>query len=190
MEMVMAKQYRNPEKTRADLLGAAGDLLVEKGLRGFSVHEVAKRAGFGKPLVYRYFGARGAVLDALAQAKADEIRQRLKETNVPEGVSVSQNVFQQITYARILAADKVLQWLYRAALTGELGVVAAKGLDDLIPKSGASGDNGAAEAFLLGGISYVLLLRDSQGTCAGVPIETANDMAAFERAFVALCSKI
>lgn len=186
----MAKQYRNPEKTKADLLKAAGDLLVEKGLRGFSVHEVAERAGFGKPLVYRYFGARGAVLDALAQAKADEIKQRLKETNVPEGVSVSQNVFQQIAYARILAGDPVLRALFRALLAGELGTVAAQSLDDLIPKSGTPGDVGAAEAFLLGGISYVLLLRDSQTTCAGVPIESPNDMAAFERAFVALCSKI
>lgn len=186
----MAQRKRNPEKTRQALLKAAGELLAEKGLRGFHIHDIAERAGFGKPLVYRYFGARGAVLDALVQAKVAEVKSVLKDQTSAKGGQLDEAIHRQVMFARILAGDKVLQWLYRAALTGELGAVAAQSLDNLIPSSGREGDAGAAEAFLLAGISFVLLLRDSQGTCAGVPIQTANDLAAFERAFVELSSKI
>jgi AcrR family transcriptional regulator len=186
----MAQRKRNPEKTRAELLRAAGDLLVEEGLRGFTVHGVAEKAGFGKPLVYRYFGARGAVLDALVHVKTAEVEKILKNQIPPKDSPVSENVYHQVKFARLLAGDALLRGLFRALLTGELGPEAAKAIDYLVPRSGLEGDAGAAEAFLLGGISYVLLLRDSQSHCAGMPIETPGDMAAFERAFTRLCSKI
>ena len=186
----MAKQYRNPEKTRTGLLRAAGELLVEKGLRGFTVQGVAEKAGFGKPLVYRYFGARGAVLDALVHARVAAAEKILSGQSPPKEGPISENVYRQVMFARLLAGDRVLRALFRAFLSGDLGPVAGKAIDGLIPRSGAEGDKGAAEAFLLGGISYVLLLRDSQAECAGQPIKTPGDMAAFERAFVALSSKI
>ncbi len=185
----MPKQYRNPEKTKYDLLKAAGELLAEKGLYGFHVHDIAKRAGYGKPLVYRYFGDRTQVLDALALAKTDEIRKNLEKAGVGGG-DLPPHTYRQIKFARFLAADPVLRGLYRAQLSGELGIVASQALNDLLPCSNTKGDAGAAEAFLLSGISYVLLLRDSQRECAGIPIKTPNDMAAFERAFVGLCEKI
>lgn len=163
---------------------------MKEGLRGFNVHGVAEKAGFGKPLVYRYFGARGAVLDALTHTKVAEVKAALEKNEPPVDGQIPENVYRQVMFARLLAGDPVLRGLFRALLSGDLGSVAAKALDDLVPCSGVGGDAGAAEAFLLGGISYVLLLRDSQEECAGMPIKTPGDMAAFERAFAALSSKI
>ena len=43
---------RNP-KSEAAILAAARALLAEKGYAGFSIDEVARRAGAGKPTIYR-----------------------------------------------------------------------------------------------------------------------------------------
>jgi len=184
----LQKNTRNSEKTRQKILAAAGKELVEEGLRGFGVNAIAARAGFGKPLIYRYFGDSSAVLDALAIAKAAEVEKTLAALARPVNSPLPGVVYRQVVFARVLAGDAVLRALFRAHLSGALGGDAASALENLAPRSKTSGQAGAAEAFLLAGISYVLLLRDFQTTCAGTPIETANDMARFERAFVELCS--
>ncbi len=184
----MAREKRNPEETKRKLLAAAGEILAGEGLEGFHIHAIAQRAGFGKPLVYRYFGDRRQVLDALAKTKAAEVKSALEATGDGPG-NVPPQTYRQVIFARLLAGDTVLRALFRAQLSGALGEAASGDLDKLIPHSGKSDDAGAAEAFLLAGISYILLLKDSAGACAGVPIETPKDLAAFERAFVALSTK-
>jgi len=186
----LPRNSRNPDRTREKILKAAGDVLVIRGVRGFGVNAISALSGYGKPLVYRYFGAKREVLDALVAVKVAEVTSVLADRVPPQESQIPENVYHQVMFARVLAGDAVLRALFRALLSGDLGSAAARALDGLVPCSGASGDGGAAEAFLLGGISYVLLLRDSQDECAGVSIKTPMDMAAFERAFVALSSKI
>ena len=184
----MAKDLRNSKRTQAKILDAAGDLLAEEGLKGFGVNAIAERAGYGKPLLYRYFGDAHAVLNALAKSKADEVKAKLAGMSPPAGSQMSEVVYIQVMFARVLAGDAVLRALFRALLCGELAMVAANALEDIVPNSGRGGDAGAAEAFLLSGVAYVLMLRDSRADCAGMPIKTPTDMAAFERAFVRLSS--
>lgn len=45
---------RSPE-ARAAILAAARELLAEEGYRSFSIDEVARRAGAGKPTIYRWW---------------------------------------------------------------------------------------------------------------------------------------
>ena len=45
---------RNPESEKA-ILDAARELLTEKGLAGFSIEAVARRARAGKPTIYRWW---------------------------------------------------------------------------------------------------------------------------------------
>ncbi|BBF93123.1 TetR/AcrR family transcriptional regulator [Blastochloris tepida] len=45
---------RNPA-TEAAILAAARDLIAERGYAGFSIEEVARRAGAGKPTIYRWW---------------------------------------------------------------------------------------------------------------------------------------
>lgn len=52
---------RNPESATA-ILDAATDILAESGLAGFSIEAVARRAGAGKPTVYRWWPTRTALL--------------------------------------------------------------------------------------------------------------------------------
>lgn len=59
---------RNPA-TEAAVVEAARDVLAEKGFAGFSVDEVARRAGAGKPTIYRWWPARADLLHAVYAAE-------------------------------------------------------------------------------------------------------------------------
>lgn len=60
---------RNPESATA-ILEAATAILTESGLSGFSIEAVARRAGAGKPTVYRWWPTRTALLiDVYARQK-------------------------------------------------------------------------------------------------------------------------
>lgn len=52
---------RNPE-TETAVIAAARALLSERGYAGFSFDEVARRAGAGKPTLYRWWPTRAALL--------------------------------------------------------------------------------------------------------------------------------
>lgn len=52
---------RNPA-TKAAVLAAAREILAERGYAGFSFDEVARRAGAGKPTVYRWWPTKADLL--------------------------------------------------------------------------------------------------------------------------------
>jgi AcrR family transcriptional regulator len=58
---------RHTEATRSAILDAAVQLFVERRSDGFSVQDVADRAGLAHRTVYRYFPTRDVLLDATAQ---------------------------------------------------------------------------------------------------------------------------
>jgi AcrR family transcriptional regulator len=58
---------RNPE-SEAAVLHAARELLAERGYAGFSIEEVARRAGAGKPTIYRWWPTKADLFVALYQA--------------------------------------------------------------------------------------------------------------------------
>lgn len=61
-------RIRDADATAA-ILQAAMALLVERGLKGFTIEGVAARAGVGKATIYRWWPSRGAVaLDAFLAA--------------------------------------------------------------------------------------------------------------------------
>ncbi|MTJ79473.1 MAG: TetR/AcrR family transcriptional regulator [Telmatospirillum sp.] len=55
---------RNPE-TESAVLDAARELLADKGYAGFSIEEVARRAGAGKPTIYRWWPTKADLFVAL-----------------------------------------------------------------------------------------------------------------------------
>ncbi|MBB3644159.1 AcrR family transcriptional regulator [Rhizobium sp. BK619] len=55
---------RNPE-AEAAVLAAARELIKEKGYAGFSVDEVARRAGAGKTTIYRWYPAKADLFIAI-----------------------------------------------------------------------------------------------------------------------------
>ena len=46
---------RDPERTRAAILGAAQREFAARGLSGARVDEIARRAGANKRMIYHYF---------------------------------------------------------------------------------------------------------------------------------------
>lgn len=76
---------RQPEQARARknlnaMLDAAAQLIGECGTDGFSMAELARRAGVSKPALYRYFPNKQAVLVALAQASFEHNNTLLSES--------------------------------------------------------------------------------------------------------------
>jgi AcrR family transcriptional regulator len=64
---------RHMEATRRAILEAAVDLFLERQSDGFSVQEVADRAGLTHRTVYRYFPTRQELLGATAQRLAPSV---------------------------------------------------------------------------------------------------------------------
>lgn len=77
-------QQTRSEKTQAALLDAAEELIVEKGVDGASVTEIAKRAGVSVGAVYHNFkdkkALRNAVFHRMTSAIADQNRQAADPT--------------------------------------------------------------------------------------------------------------
>ncbi|MEY9964161.1 AcrR family transcriptional regulator [Streptacidiphilus sp. MAP12-16] len=69
------------EARRAAILAAAGDLMIEGGLRAATMEAIAARAGVGKATVYKWWPSRGAVaLEGFMLRASDS-------WSLPEGVS-------------------------------------------------------------------------------------------------------
>lgn len=60
-------QQARAQQTRERLLDVAGDLLAEVGIERISTNLIAARAGLTPPALYRYFGDKYAVLEALGR---------------------------------------------------------------------------------------------------------------------------
>lgn len=63
----MARPQTDIEAGRAQLLDIVEAIIEERGNAGFTVTELAGRAGMSAPSVYRYFDSREAVIEAVAE---------------------------------------------------------------------------------------------------------------------------
>lgn len=62
----LGKRAEEAEATRRRILAAARDLVVGTGFHPVSVDDVAARAGTGRATVYRHFGSKRELLEAVA----------------------------------------------------------------------------------------------------------------------------
>ena len=77
-----SKQNRS-EKTQAALLDAAEELIVEKGVDGASITEIAKRAGASVGAVYHHFKDKTALRNAVFHRMTSEIADTNKQAADP-----------------------------------------------------------------------------------------------------------
>lgn len=63
---------------RQDLLAAAARRFVAVGLRETTMEAIAREAGAGKATLYRYFGNKDAVIDALLEREAERFGRELE----------------------------------------------------------------------------------------------------------------
>jgi AcrR family transcriptional regulator len=71
-----------PEARRAQLVRLASELLTEHGLELVQIKEVAERAGVSRPLVYRLFPTRKALVRAVLEDFAADLGARFREALV------------------------------------------------------------------------------------------------------------
>jgi AcrR family transcriptional regulator len=64
---------------RATLLAGGHSLLTERGAEGLQINELAERVGVSRPIVYRFFPTRDALLVALLEDMEAELDRRMKE---------------------------------------------------------------------------------------------------------------
>lgn len=78
------KQTKNKAQTKTRILEAVEHILSEEGYRGLGINNIAKQAGVGKALIYRYFGGIEGVIEAYGETdtfwpSAREIRGMSRE---------------------------------------------------------------------------------------------------------------
>ena len=63
----------DPERTRAAMLAAASPVFYERGLDGVGIAELCASVGASKETLYRHFGSKDGLIEAVLQARSDRI---------------------------------------------------------------------------------------------------------------------
>lgn len=112
---------RNPA-TEAAILDAARAVLEERGFAGFSIDEVARRAGAGKPTIYRWWPTRA---DLLVDVYLEERTARIAEPGTGHLASDLAALSRASFSAwRGTAAGAALRGLIAEAQAGEIALLA------------------------------------------------------------------
>jgi membrane fusion protein (multidrug efflux system) len=72
------RRERQRSEARRAILDAAGALLVEGGIDGFSMRSLAARCGYALPTIYHHFGDKPGLLEALLEERFRELLERLR----------------------------------------------------------------------------------------------------------------
>jgi AcrR family transcriptional regulator len=70
----------DPDRTRAALLDSATGILYERGLDGVGVAELCRAVGASKETLYRHFGSKDGLVEAVLAARSDRVVDWLTET--------------------------------------------------------------------------------------------------------------
>lgn len=113
------RRRRKVDRTRADLLAAAGRVFAARGFEGASVDDVAAEAGYTKGAVYAHFGSKRdlflAVARALLDGAGDPRVHRLPGTG-PDGFDVDESTHDLARSAQdplLLLSVEVLAYCLR-----------------------------------------------------------------------------
>lgn len=82
-ELRVPRQKRSRDRVGA-ILGAARELIGEKGSSGLKIHEIAERANVTAGSMYQYFPNKGAIVHALAAGYFDQFQRLIEESMVKQ----------------------------------------------------------------------------------------------------------
>jgi AcrR family transcriptional regulator len=75
----------DPARTRAAILDAATPVLYERGLDGIGVAELCTLLGVSKETLYRHFGTKDGLVQAVLTARSDRVTRSLAEAVAAAG---------------------------------------------------------------------------------------------------------
>lgn len=105
--MTVEAKPRGREQIRSAVLTATSALVAERGPDGFSVRDIAARAGVNHALVHRHFGTKADVLEQMLAADADVVVNAVLEAGLPTHGMASADVVAELLD---LLADTPSYW--------------------------------------------------------------------------------
>ncbi len=184
-----APRARNRDETRRAILTAAQALLADAGFSGFGVNALARRSGFDKQLIYRYFGGLDGLVDALGESLAGWVATHLtpalaQDTGPGYGDLVEAVM---LAYLDALRGDSLMQKLVAWELSDPspqvrrlsdqraraLGELVARLRGDRQPAPGL--DAPALNAILIAAIQHLVLTAATSGRFSGLALATDED---------------
>lgn len=147
------------------ILDAALALAAASGLRHLTMEDVARRAGVGRMTVYRRFGTRGALVDALAGREARRCLAELEAASAPDAPLEDQVAAGFATALRITREHPLLARLARvepeAVLTAfadaDLMGLCTGYLSERLRRAGLHDTEEKAELLVRVAVSFILL---------------------------------
>jgi AcrR family transcriptional regulator len=184
-----APRARNRDETRAAILTAAQGLLAEEGFSGFGVNALARRSGFDKQLIYRYFGGLDGLVDALGAAMAGWVATHLAPALARDPGPRYCDLIEAVlmAYLDALRADSLMQKLVAWELSDPspqvrrlsdqraraLGELVARLRGDRQPEAGL--DAPALNAILISAIQHLVLAGATSGRFSGMALASDAD---------------
>ena len=116
-------------QVRSAVLTATSELVAERGPDGFSVREIAARAGVNHALVHRHFGTKADVLEQMLAADAEAVVAAVVESGLPTSGQAGAEVVAELLD---LLADRPSYWrtLVHAVLDSPEAALARHRVDD------------------------------------------------------------
>lgn len=174
---------RTPEESRANILSAAEDLLVEQGPQSLRLADVAKRASVANATVLHHFGSIDAVQQALMERMIADLVENILSVEIPAdaplevrtaGLKTLFDAFETRGAARLAA------WLELTDETSRLTVVREVVQEVAQKKMGNAGvPADVAEDIILLSVTLAVgvgLFGPTLGRLIGKPPERAREL--------------
>jgi AcrR family transcriptional regulator len=97
---------RRQERTRSDVLSAAGSLIAESGVEGLTMRRLAERAGVAVATLYNQFGDRDGVLVAFVSAGLDGLERQVDAQSELGPIDTTRGLFDALD--RTVRADEAV----------------------------------------------------------------------------------
>jgi AcrR family transcriptional regulator len=180
---------RNRDDTRAAILAAAQSLLAEEGFSAFGVNALARRSGFDKQLVYRYFGGLDGLIDAMGETLATWVATRLEPILAQDPGPGYGDLLEAVLHAYLdaLRADSLMQKLVAWELSDPspqvrrladqraraMGELVARLRGNRVPSPGV--DTPALNALLIAAVQHLVLAGATSGRFSGLALADDAD---------------
>lgn len=200
---------RDPTTKKREILDAVERVLTRDGIPGLGVNAVAKEAGVGKPLIYRYFGGLSELMSEFGQdadfwfGQEDVVAEaeRMTDGDMP-GDFGSMIRLVVLCYARILRQRPILQEVLVSELIAQnvdvkplaqarreaAKAAIAEFVGDAKPPEGVDAE--AVTAILVGAFQYMILRSRIFDDFMGVPIDTDEEWKRCEDAMSFIIDRV
>jgi AcrR family transcriptional regulator len=165
------RRPRGRDAVRAAVLASTHALIAERGVDGFSVRDIAERAGVNHALVHRHFGTKADVLEQVLAEEGAAVAEAVAAVGVPDAAGADGRVVAALLD---VLASRPTYWraLARTVLDHpDVAVAGTRSTTDLFSglwreRAGGSAPSAAAGAAVLGWLVFGDFMAEVTG--AGV----------------------